>query len=61
VLLRATAGRWPGYRFDPHLGWDPVAAGGLAVHDVPSDHDGMLKSPGVQAVAETLRSYLVIR
>jgi aspartate racemase len=40
---------------DPFLGWDPVAGGGIAVHEVPGNHVTLLKEPGVRLLAEELR------
>jgi acyl-CoA synthetase (AMP-forming)/AMP-acid ligase II/thioesterase domain-containing protein len=59
VLFRAADGqRWPGYDFDPGLGWAGLAAAGLTVHEVPGDHQGILKDPNVQVLARELRRYL---
>jgi amino acid adenylation domain-containing protein len=37
------------------LGWGKLAAGGVEIHDVPSDHLGILKEPHVKVLAEKLK------
>jgi aspartate racemase len=37
------------------LGWGNLAAGGVEIHDVPSDHLGILKEPHVKVLAEKLK------
>jgi thioesterase domain-containing protein len=44
--------------FDPILGWDSLAAGGVKVYTVPGDHYTLLKEPNVQVLAERLRTCL---
>jgi len=59
VLFRAAEGRrWPGYEFDPALGWARLAGGGLTIHDIPGNHEGMLLEPNVQVLAQELRREL---
>lgn len=41
---------------DPKLGWGELAAGGLEIHDIPSNHLGMLREPYVQVLGEKLRA-----
>jgi aspartate racemase len=43
---------------DPELGWGELAAGGIEIHEVPNDHLGMLREPGVQILAEKLKACL---
>jgi thioesterase domain-containing protein/NAD(P)-dependent dehydrogenase (short-subunit alcohol dehydrogenase family)/acyl carrier protein len=43
---------------DQLLGWGELASGGVQVHHVPSTHFSILKEPGVQVLAEKLRSRL---
>jgi amino acid adenylation domain-containing protein len=39
---------------DPALGWDALAGAGVALCDVPGEHDTLLKEPHVRALAEQL-------
>jgi aspartate racemase len=43
---------------DPKLGWGPLVAGGVEVHEVPGDHVTLLNEPHVEVLAARLRSYL---
>jgi len=43
---------------DEMLGWGSLAAGGVQVHHVPSNHFNMLREPAVKVLAEKLRSTL---
>lgn len=40
------------------LGWGGLALEGVEVHDVPGDHEDMMKEPNVSALAERLRACL---
>jgi thioesterase domain-containing protein len=40
------------------LGWGKLAAGGVEIHDIPSDHLGILKEPHVQVLGKKLRECL---
>jgi acyl transferase domain-containing protein/thioesterase domain-containing protein len=56
TLMRATD-RGPevlGKREDPTLGWGALAAGGLEIHNVPTEHIYMLFEPFVQQFARIL-------
>ena len=44
-----------GPRAAADLGWSRLARGGVSTHTVPGDHAGILKPPGVVALAEALR------
>jgi acyl transferase domain-containing protein/thioesterase domain-containing protein/SAM-dependent methyltransferase len=57
TLFRATR---LGGRFakDPTMGWGLLAAGGVAVHDLPGEHLTVLRRPHVLALAEALRRCL---
>jgi thioesterase domain-containing protein len=35
-----------------------MARGGVVVHEVPGDHNSMLREPGVALLAEQIQSYL---
>ncbi|MEG4453672.1 amino acid adenylation domain-containing protein [Microcoleus sp. N9_A1] len=41
---------------DPALGWGEVVAGGIEIHEIPSDHLGMLKEPHVRILGEKLQA-----
>jgi amino acid adenylation domain-containing protein len=57
TLFRAAA--QPLFRLQaPDLGWRGVARGGLRVVVVPGTHDDLLGEPGVQVLAESLKSCL---
>lgn len=43
-------------KINPELDWLSFAAGGLAVHEMPGTHLGMLAEPDVQILGETLRA-----
>jgi aspartate racemase len=45
----------PKFSHDPQLGWGEFVSGQLKIHDVPGDHDGMLREPRVRALAEKLK------
>jgi len=57
TLYRAGARRLD-RRADPTMGWARLAAGGVTTHAIPGDHATILKSPGVEALAATLRAEL---
>ena len=63
ITLFVTAGLksyWMSHN-EPYLGWDRVAAGGVAVHEVPGDHHGdqtLLGEPHVQVLAARLNTCL---
>jgi thioesterase domain-containing protein/malonyl CoA-acyl carrier protein transacylase len=60
TLMRA-ADRGPevlGKREDPTLGWGALAAGGLEIHDVPTEHIYMLFEPFVPQFARMLEPLL---
>jgi len=59
VLFKAREGiHRPGYKIDPHLGWDGVFSTPLEVCSVPGNHLGVLQPPNVKFLAEVLRKYL---
>jgi thioesterase domain-containing protein/aryl carrier-like protein len=39
---------------DPTIGWSALASGGVVVHTVPGDHEGILYEPNVQTLAARL-------
>jgi amino acid adenylation domain-containing protein len=41
---------------DRELGWGEIIAGGIEIHEIPSDHLGMLKEPHVQLLGEALQA-----
>ncbi|MBE9121080.1 amino acid adenylation domain-containing protein [Tychonema sp. LEGE 07199] len=41
---------------DPELGWGEVVTGGIEIHEIPSDHLGMLQEPHVRILAEKLQA-----
>lgn len=43
---------------DPHNGWNRVAQGGVAAHDVPGDHFTLLDEPNVGSLAACLNTCL---
>jgi thioesterase domain-containing protein/acyl carrier protein len=47
-----------GTRRNPTLGWEPLAGGGLVIHDVPGTHISMFEEPNVRILAETLKAIL---
>ncbi len=47
-----------GTQSDPAWGWGALAAGPVAVYEIPGDHVSMLKPPQVQIVAAQLRQCL---
>jgi len=50
--------RTVGTRWNPTLGWDKYATGGLEIHDVPGAHNSMFKEPNVKVLAQTLTTIL---
>jgi hypothetical protein len=40
---------------DRDLGWGGLAAGGLEVHEVPGDHETVIKEPYIRLLAEKLK------
>jgi len=59
ITLMRAADRGPevlGKREDPTLGWASLAAGGLEIHDVPTEHIYMLFEPFVQQFARMLET-----
>jgi thioesterase domain-containing protein len=59
ISLMRASDRGPevlGKREDPSLGWASLAAGGLQIHDVPTEHIYMLFEPNVQHFARMLES-----
>ena len=42
----------------PDLGWGGLVEGGLAVYEVPGDHESMLREPHVQRLGELLAELL---
>jgi thioesterase domain-containing protein/acyl carrier protein len=59
VIFRAAENSWLGYDRPDDLGWGPYAARGVAVHEVPGDHLGILSAPNVRMLAQTLKDYLL--
>jgi thioesterase domain-containing protein len=57
TLLRSTRFLFT-YSFDRHLGWDDIAAGGVAVEMVPGDHESILTEPRVAELADKFSSHL---
>jgi aspartate racemase len=45
----------PKFSHDPQLGWGSLVGRELEIHAVPGDHDGMLREPRVQVLAEKLK------
>ncbi|MGH9527645.1 MAG: hypothetical protein ACRD2F_13285, partial [Terriglobales bacterium] len=43
-----------GRGYDPGLGWEDLAAGGLEVHEISNDHLTMFAPPGVGQMARVL-------
>ncbi|MEG4010797.1 MULTISPECIES: amino acid adenylation domain-containing protein [unclassified Microcoleus] len=41
---------------DTALGWGEVVTGGIEIHEIPSDHLGMLQEPHVRILAEKLQA-----
>lgn len=59
VLFKAREGiHRPGYKVDPHFGWDGVFSTPLEMHSVPGDHLSVLQSPNVKFLADALKEYL---
>ena len=44
--------------FDPRLGWEKYAKGGVRIFEVPGDHGSHLQEPHVQTVALKLNELL---
>ena len=64
VLLRAEdtsrvnpSGETPAFLSDPSLGWSEHAQK-VEVHEVPGDHDSMVRTPHVETLTRVLRGYL---
>jgi len=55
VLFRARDGSPPG---QADLGWEPVAAGGLVVEEVPGDHHSLTREPHVRVLGTRLEAVL---
>jgi thioesterase domain-containing protein len=49
----------PGWVLDERGGWADVVTGGLEIVDIPGDHVGILRHPGVELLAGKLRADLV--
>jgi aspartate racemase len=47
-----------GTQRNPALGWEPLAGGGLEIHDVPGGHTSMFEEPNVRTLAEKLKPIL---
>ncbi len=60
LLLLGTASRLPELtaNADPTCGWGRLAPAGVTVERVPGDHYSMLREPGVQTLAASLRRRL---
>jgi thioesterase domain-containing protein/acyl carrier protein len=43
-------------RFEPHMGWDRLANGGLEVHEIPGKFAAIIAEPHVVKLAEDLRT-----
>jgi thioesterase domain-containing protein len=43
---------------DPHLGWDPVAAGGVDFYELEGEHVSILREPYAQTLGTRLRNLL---
>jgi amino acid adenylation domain-containing protein len=41
---------------DPEFGWQILAPGQVSVHDIPSSHEGMFRTPNVQYLAMQLKA-----
>jgi thioesterase domain-containing protein/acyl carrier protein len=46
---------------DPYFGWRPLLTGSSETVEVPGDHDGILREPGVGYLAERLKAALAKR
>ena len=57
TLIRGRQGI-PAVTHHPEGGWSGLAAGGVAVHDVPGTHMNMFVHPNVQEMAATVRACL---
>ncbi|GAC1464696.1 MAG: hypothetical protein NVSMB9_03630 [Isosphaeraceae bacterium] len=42
----------------PSLGWSRFLQEGITTYDIPGDHAGILKAPGVEMIAQTLRTQI---
>lgn len=59
TIFRASANRFDSPKTrETGLGWQPVAAGGFDVWDVPGDHLGILEPPNVQTLATRIAALL---
>ena len=47
-----------GYNNDRDLGWEKLAAGGVAVYEIPGYHGSIVMEPRVRVLAEQLRNCL---
>jgi aspartate racemase len=45
-----------GTRFEPHMGWNRLASGGLEVHEIPGQVAAIIAEPHVVKLAEELRT-----
>ncbi|NJS12148.1 MAG: amino acid adenylation domain-containing protein [Microcoleus sp. CSU_2_2] len=43
---------------DSELGWGEIVRGGIEIHEIPSNHLGMLKEPHVQLLGEALQAVI---
>ncbi|WP_155968552.1 alpha/beta fold hydrolase [Kamptonema formosum] len=57
TLLRAIE-RPTGMYYDPYLGWEKLAAGGVEIVEVPGNHVTIIWEPRVRVLAEKLRECL---
>ncbi|MEL7406243.1 MAG: amino acid adenylation domain-containing protein [Cyanobacteria bacterium J06558_2] len=44
TLFRASQ-RFPGFYYDPKLGWGDLAQGGMEIYEIPGNHTSIMKSP----------------
>jgi thioesterase domain-containing protein len=58
VLLLRPADRPRHPAWNAEIGWRGLFTGDFQVHDVPGDHESMLRHPKVEALAALLRSRL---
>jgi thioesterase domain-containing protein/acyl carrier protein len=56
LTLYRAAKRADGLLSDSQMGWGRLALGGVKVHEIPGDHAGILKPPGVNRLAKLLRA-----
>lgn len=47
--------RFAGFYYDPQMGWEKLAPGGIEIHKVPGNHESIWNEPNLKVLAKKLR------